>query len=288
MADPVNTISSFTARNKYMSANMQEILKKSLIAEKICAVDRSDTYTIQNPYGSTPTVSITALTGTYAVTAYTTTNDALTVNMEVKYGEHIYNFEQVISNFDLFAERADRLAYAVGQKIDYAIVNLLCEDGTGTYSTPSGGFTTASNWNKILSNLLTKWAGYSNIYNGMFLVVEAGDLSGIVEAQMTNGFSFADTALNNGFVKNQAGIDIYVVVDSTFANDTIGDSTVTNSGHRVAGIKNSATYAQPRGIQYEEKSVSGRTGKEIVVWGLFGFKLWTQMASMIIDITVTA
>ena len=286
MADPFNTISTFTARNKYMSANMQEILKAALIAEKICAVDRSDTYTIQNPYGSTPSVSITGLTGTYAVTAYTTTDDALTVNMEVKYGEHIYNFEQVISNFDLFAERSDRISYAVAQKIDYAIVNLLCEAGTGTYTTPTGGFSTAANWNKILSNLLTKWACYSNIYDGMFLVVEAGDLSGIVEAQMTNGFSFADAALNNGLVKNQAGIDIYVVIDSTFANATIGSTSVTNSGHRCAGIKRAATYAQPRGIQYEEKSVSGRTGKEIVVFGLFGFKLWTQMATMVIDITL--
>jgi len=288
MADPKNTLSTFTARNKYMSANMQEILKASLIAEKICAVDRSDTYTIQNPYGSTPSVSITGLTGTYAVTAFTTTNDALTVDMEVKYGEHIYDFERIISNFNMFAERSDRLSYSVSQKIDYAIVNLLCEAGSGTYSTLSGGFTTASNWNKILSNLLTKWAGYSNIYDGMFLVVEAGDLSGIVEAQMTNGFSFADAALNNGFVKNQAGIDIYVVIDGTFADDTIGTTSVTNSGHRVAGIKRAATYAAPRGVQYDEKKVSGRTGLEIVVWGTFGFKLWTQMAAMVIDITVTA
>lgn len=267
---------------------MQEILKAALIAEKICKVDRSDTHTIQNPYGSTPSVSITSLTGTYAITAFTTTDDALTVDMEVKYGEHIYDFNRIISNFDLFAERADRLAYSVALKIDYAIINLLTEAGTGTYSTPSGGFTTAANWNKILANLLTKWAGYSNVYNGMFLVVEAGDLSGIVEAQMTNGFSFADAALNNGFVKNQAGIDIYCVVGSTFADDTIGTTSVTNDGHRVAGIKGVATFAFPRGIQYEEKSVGEKTGKEIVTWGTFGFKLWTQMATMIIDITVTA
>jgi hypothetical protein len=39
-------------------------------------------------------------------------------------------------------------------------------------------------------------------------------------------------------------------------------------------------------MQYEEKSVSGKTGKEIVVFCLVGFKLWAQKASLIVDITL--
>ena len=42
----------------------------------------------------------------------------------------------------------------------------------------------------------------------------------------------------------------------------------------------------PEGMQYEEKPVTGKTGREIVVFGLVGFKLWSQKAGLIIDITL--
>jgi hypothetical protein len=51
-------------------------------------------------------------------------------------------------------------------------------------------------------------------------------------------------------------------------------------------VKGVSTYASPRGIQYEEKSVTLKTGKEIVVYGLVGFKLWAQQAGLVIDITL--
>jgi hypothetical protein len=39
-------------------------------------------------------------------------------------------------------------------------------------------------------------------------------------------------------------------------------------------------------MQYEEKSVTEKTGKEIVVFGLVGFKLWAQKAGLVVDITL--
>lgn len=286
--DTTNTISSFTYRNKYFQANLQQVLRKAMVAEAVCQVDRSDAYTIQNPYSSQPTVTLTALTGTYSASNYTTTNDALTVTEEAKYAEHIYQFESVMSNFNLFADRADNQAYAIAYAIDKYVVNALCEDGTGTYSTPSGGFTTASNINTICANLLSKVMGYAEVYKGLFLVIEAGDTVGFTIAGATNGYSFADGVLNNGFMTKYMGIDIYVVATSTFVDETIGTKTVTNSGHRVFGVKGVSTYAIPRGITYEEISVAGRTGKEVRAYGVFGFKLWTQKAGLVVDITVTA
>jgi hypothetical protein len=81
-------------------------------------------------------------------------------------------------------------------------------------------------------------------------------------------------------------VDIYVVRSGTFVSATLGTTTVTNSGHRVFGVKGVATYASPRGMQYEEKAVSGKTGREIVVFGLIGFKLWAQKAGLVVDITL--
>lgn len=281
-----NTIATRVYRDKYRSATLDQALRNRLVAEKICQVDRTNNMRIQNPYGSTPTATMQAIAGTYSVADFTTTDEALTVTDEVIVAEHIMDFQSLLSNFDLFAARTDIMTFKVAEKIDRFVLNNLCEDGTGTYTTPAGGFTTAANVNVIMSNLLSKVAGYSEAYNGLFLVIENTDVVGLVQAQATNGFNYADSALNNGFITNYMGIDIYVVRTGTFASETLGTTTYTNSGHRVFGVKNVATYAAPRGIKFEEKAVSGKTGMEVVVYGYVGFKLWYNYTDLIVDITL--
>lgn len=180
--------------------------------------------------------------------------------------------------------------YAVAYGIDYYVLNLMCEDATGTYTTPTGGFTTAGNINTIMANLNSKVAGYENNY-GTFIVIENTDLVGFAIAGATNGFSMADSTLKNGFMNNWMGTDIYVVRSGTFVTAAIGTrtggTTISNDGHRVFGVNKVATYASPRGMQYEEKSVSLKTGKEIVVFALIGFKLWEQKKALFVDITLS-
>lgn len=287
----MNTINTGTYgsswRAKYFSSNLQKVLRNALVAEKICNVDSSDSKYIHNPYSNQPTATVQAAAGTYAVSAWTITDDSLTVTDEVIFGEHVFNFEEVMNNYDLMSARMDEMAYTVAHQIDKFVINCLTEDATGTYTTPVGGFTTASNINTIMSNLISKVSGYADAYRGLFLVVENTDLPGVLQAAATNGFSFADAALNNGLVTSYMGVDIYVVRSGTFVSATIGTrSDLTNSGHRVFGVKGVSTYATPRGIQYEEKSVSGKTGKEIAVHGLVGFKLWAQKTDLVVDITL--
>lgn len=284
----MNTISSRGWRDKYRSTVMQQVLRSALVAEKICEVDRSDNYRIQNPYSGQPTAAVTAIAsaGTYSVSAWTQTDDTLTVTDEVAYGEHVFGFEQLLNNYDLFATRMEEQAFAVAERIDHFVLNKLCEDATGTYTTPAGGFTTAANINVIMANLISKVAGYADVYKGMFLVIENTDVVGFIQAQASNGFSFADAALKNGFMDTYMGVDIYVVRSGRFVDATIGSVTVTNSGHRVFGVKNVATYASPRGLDIMEKEVTGKTGKEIAVAAQVGFKLWAQKAGLVVDITI--
>ena len=281
-----NSLSTRTYRDKYRLATLEKALRNALIVEKICQVDRSDSKRIQSPYGSQPTATVSAITGTYDVSTYSTTDDTLTVTEEIKIAEHIYDFENILSSFDMFASRTDEQMYAVAYQIDYYVVNRLCEDGTGTYTTPTGGFTTPSNINVIMANLLSKVAGYADTYKGVFLVIENTDVVGFIQAQATNGFSYADAALNNGFMTNYMGVDIYVIRTGTFVDSTIGTEAVTNDGHRVFGVKGVATYAAPRGITFEEKPVTQKTGKEVVTFGYCGFKLWTPKAGLVVDITL--
>lgn len=281
-----NTIGTEVFRTKFRKAALETALRNGLVAEKICEVDRSENKTIKSPYQTAPTTVVQALTGTYTPAAFTITNDTLTITDEFVVSEHVYDFEATLSNFDLFAARTDDMTYSVMASIDSYVLNNILEDGTGTYTTPAGGFTTAGNINTIIANLASKVMGYAEAYNGMYLVIENTDVVGFMSAQMTNGFSYADAALKNGFMTSYGGVEIYVVRSGLFADATVGTKTFTNAGHRLFGVKNMCTYAAPRGIQIEEKSVSGKTGKEIAVYGYIGYKVWAPKASLTIDITL--
>lgn len=257
-----------------------------MVCEKICTVDNSDLKRIQNPYGSQPTATIQAVAGTYSVTAWTVTDDALTVTDEVIYSEQVFAFEEFFAIFDIAASRIDNMMYAVAFGIDKYVLNNLTANAGTTYTTPTGGFTTAANINTIMGNLQSKIAGYQDAYQGTFLVIENTDIVGFAIAGATNGFSVADSVLKNGYMNNWMGTDIYIIRSGTFVTATLGTTSVTNSGHRVFGVNKVTTYASPRGMQYDEKGVTGKTGKEIVVFGLVGFKAWIQKAPLIVNITL--
>jgi len=282
----MNTKSTYTYRRKYRLASLAVLLRNALVCEKICKVDRSEGKYIDSPYGSQPTTVVQDIVGTYATAAWTTTADTLEVTDEFVVAEHVYDFEEVLTAFDVMASRLDEQNYSVAAAIDSFVLNELCETGTGTYTTPVGGFNTAANINIIMSNLLSKVAGYESAYKGTYLVIENVDMPGFLQAQATSGFNFADKALNNGFFTNYMGVDIYVVRDGLFITDTVGTKTWTNDEHRVFGVKGTSTYAAPRTVRYDEKSVPAKTGKEIVTWGYIGFKNWAPKITLTVDITL--
>lgn len=267
-------------------------LRTALVAEKVCEVDRSDFKTLQAPYLTAPATVVQALAGTYTPNAVTTTDDTLTIADEVVVATHVFGFEDIISKFDLYAAFIEEQNFAVAKAIDKFVLNMILEEGTGAYTTPAGGFTTAANINVIMANLISKVAGYSETYKGLFLVIEDTDVPGFIQAQATNGFSYADAALNNGWMTSYMGVDIYVVRSGCFEDDATtsdsGSQTWTNSGHRLFGVKGVSTYAAPRGMQFEEKGVTGKTGMEIVTYCLVGARVWIPKRALIVDITLTS
>lgn len=286
----MNTIGTSTLsevwRIKYFKATLETNLRKALVCEKICTVDRSDSKYLSNPYGNQPSATVATIAGTYSVTAYTTTDDAISVTDQVTYAEHIYEFEQTLSRPDLYASRIDEMTYAVAWSIDYFVINKITDIATGTYDTPSGGFTTAANIPVIMSNLIAKVMGYSSSYKGLFLVIENTDVPGFIQAGAASGFSYADSVLNNGWMGSYMGVDLYVVRADTFATATIGTLSAVNSGHRLFGVKGEAVYLAPRGVQMEEKYVTQTTGKEIAVFGNVGAGIFTPKRTLLVDITI--
>jgi hypothetical protein len=281
-----NTIASRVYRDKYRSATLDTLLRGAMVSEAITSVDRSNNLRIQSPYSSTPTITVQALAGTYNVNDWTSTDDVLTVTDEFIVGEHIHDFQESLTQFDLFAARTEQMAFNVAKKIDEFVLNNLCEEGTGTYTTPAGGFATAANVNEIFANINSQVDGFADSYNGKYVVLENTDMVGLYQAGATNGFTFADNVLNNGRVGQWMGVDIYVVRTGTFTDATVGTTAWTNAGHRVAGVKNVATVALPGGTKTEEKMVSGKTGMEVATYGYVGFKLWAPKVTLTIDITL--
>lgn len=282
-----NTLSTYSLRHKYFQSNIQQVLRQSLVAVKICRVDNSELKTIENPYITASSPTIQAVAGTYSVSALTVSDDALSVDDEVVNPTHVFDFEMKTSNFDVMADFLDDLMYQTGKKIDQFVLNKILSQATGTYTTPEGGFTSDANIPVIMANLVSKWGGFaSGVASNPFLVIENTDLVGFAQTAVGSGFNYADSALNNGFKGQYMGVDVYVVRTGTFVTATLGTLSATNSGHRLAGISNLATFASPRGLSYEEKPVTLKTGKEVVAYGLVGAKVWTPHASMFIDITL--
>jgi hypothetical protein len=282
---------SLAYRKKLFAKTFQQILKRSLVANAICDISKSGEKYIANPRSYTPTAVVQALAGTYSVSGWTTTEDTLVVADEFIYGEHVFDFEKKLLDFDILADRMEKISYAIKAAMDIWAVNNLCEDGTGTYTTPAGGFTTPANWPVIIANLNSKLAGYSTyVSNGFYIVVEAGDTVGLMQYQFGSGFSYADAALNNGLIGHIGGFDVYVVLDGTFvdaaATTVSGTDTWTNAGHRVAGVKRTATWSNTD-ASWEEKGVAGKTGVEICGYAYGGLKVWYNAAALTIDITVT-
>lgn len=177
-----NTLSTKTLRDKYRLAMLDNALRVGLVAEKVCMVDRSDAKTIQSPYISAVSSTVQALAGTYSPAAVTTTDDTLTVADEVITATHIFDFESTLSNFDLFMSVNKEQVNSVVSAIDKFVVNNLCEDGTGTYTTPAGGFNTPANVSVILSNIISKVSGYADAMNGFYVIAENTDLTGIIQS----------------------------------------------------------------------------------------------------------
>ena len=89
-----NTIGTQVFREKYAMAKLASTLANNTVANEICKVDTSEAKVIKSPYGSAPSVTVQALTGTYSPADFTLTNDSLTVTDEFIVSEHIMDFRK--------------------------------------------------------------------------------------------------------------------------------------------------------------------------------------------------
>lgn len=285
-----NTIGTSTLsevwRINYVQSKLNLGLRTALVAEKVCAVDRSNSFYVANPYLTAASAAIATIAGTYSVSTATTTDDTLTVTDQVTYAIHLYEFERTLARADLYQSFVEDMGNAVAVIADKFVLNKVLDGATTSYSTPANGFA-AANIPQIIADLTGKVSGYNDsVGKGFFIVIESTELPGFIQAGMQNGFNFSDMTLNNGWGGSFGGVDVYVVRPSTFVDATIGTLSATNNGHRLFGVKGTAMYAMPGGVHYDEKKVTAKTGVEISCWINVGAKVWTPKAALLVDVTI--
>ena len=97
---------------------MAKLLRKKLVAEKVCKVDRTGQKYIDSPYGSQPSTTVQTIAGTYSTATFTLTDDGLTVTDEFIVAEHIYDFEETLTKFDVFKSRINELNSSAATALD--------------------------------------------------------------------------------------------------------------------------------------------------------------------------
>lgn len=282
-----NSISTETLREKYAMSRLDHNLRRRLVAAGVMKVDTTDNKIIECPFVTTDGAAIGALAGTYSVGDVTVTNDKLEVTEYVAEAVHIFDFETRFNDFDLFTGAIDEMTFNIGEKIDRFALNEVVDNAGVSIATPSGGFAQA-NIDNIFGDIAAAFTGYADAMNGVYLVIENTEVSGLVQNQVLTGFSYRDAVAKNGLAGEYMGVEIYVTRTGTFVDATVGTQTFTNANNRLAGVKNTATFANIRSGGYEEKMVSGKTGKEVVVYGYTGAKVWSTKANLTADVVLTA
>ena len=269
-----NTISSRTYRDVLRKESFQEYTKMALVAKEIAMEDTSGDKVIQNPYSSQPTPSVGAITGTYTVSDFTTTDESLSVADQVTIAERINDFEELLTKPNLFLDRTDKMTNAIAEEIDKYILDKLATGAGNTNVSVAGGFT-STNVIPTLASIVGELAGYSNFkLNGAYIVIGNSAVPAFIQAQIGNGFMMSDLAIKNGLFTNHAGVNIYVVRDDQLPTNTV-----------IAGISKQATWANPGGLRVQEKPVPLATATEVVYFAYIGAKVWSETADLTMNIS---
>lgn len=282
-----NSIATETLREKYAMSRLDHNLRRRALASAIFKVDSTDNKYVDNPYVTTSGATAEAIDGTYTLGDLTVTNDRFEVTEWVFDSVHIHDFENRFNDFDLFTSAIDEMTSNVSLMADKIALNKVADNAGINIATPSGGFAQA-NIGEIFGDIVAAFSGYSEAMAGVYVAIENTEVSGLVQSQILSGFTFADSALKNGLAGEHLGVEIFVTRTGTFVSATVGTGTYTNANVRLAGVKNTASFANIRNGGYEEKSVTLKTGKEVVVYGYVDAHVWATKANLTATVTLTA
>lgn len=286
---------------------VQQKLFTKLIGKSICDfIPMADGNTIHKPYHSdlsTGAYTRNPTSGGVLETDITTTDEYLTVatsryaSFFVDKLDNIQMFYKSLKG-DLMTEAAYRLAKDIDTAIfaEYANAGLSIDAGdVGGVAGQAVPLTitegATGNVADVVECAKAKLAGNDvDVEGGTFLIVDSVNAYKKLERYfMAHGYTVSDKALQYGYLKTIAGMDVYV--SNNLASSTISGTTAK---HWLAGKAGAITL----GIQ-EEASVdvienpaltdgTHKLGTKYVVSSLYGKKTFYWNAKKLVDIRVAA
>lgn len=238
-----NTIGT-TAQKMSSMARYQRKLMRSMVSNGISEMKVTTDKTIYNPNSSQSSrTDGSATTGqSYTASDYVLSADTLTVDRRAISAERIDPMDEMQSGDAIFADRYETQAYAVKTSIDQYVLNLpvsfsgvtdLDDSNLGSGSSGDPFDMTSSNVDTV-SGKITEQLLFQNaeMDRGTFIVLSPVGVNNVASFQQASGYSTADAALSNGFVKGVApiaGLDVYVSNNLTHSVVlTIGTNPTAN------------------------------------------------------------
>ena len=238
---------SLTALNKEVwTRKMQEILEKELVGMQICRTDLrsilSDGDTIHKPYRSEMRTADYTKGTAITVQDVTATDESLSVDTTKVVAFYVDNIDKVQNSYNTMSEFATDAQRKLNRAIDrivlkeYVSADSSVDDGDIGGTSGNSAVINSSNINRVFSSAGRKL----NVLNvgkaGRFAVISPSVLEQIQLYTAGKDTSFGDTALENGYVGNRFGFEIYVSNNLTNtarwtpANNPSNGGTITIAG----------------------------------------------------------
>jgi len=206
------------AYSEFFKQGVQDNSDKMLVSYGTSTVTTKNERVLHNRYNSTPVGSDGAAQLSYSVSDFTSTDDSLEVNRRATVAEHVDSIEQLQTNYDLIAERAERASYVVRDKIDQYVMNLpvafsgVANLDAGTF----GGGTsngvafqiTNTNADEVADDIIEAIdLNDGAIDKGRYWVVSPTILKRVANYMKNNGFGGSDEVIQNGFMTIQKNMN---------------------------------------------------------------------------------
>lgn len=222
----------------------QRKLMRSLVSNGITEMKVTTDKVLHNPYTSQASrTDGSATTGqAYTASDYTISDDTLTIDRRAISAERVDPMDQMQSGNEIMSDRYETQAYNIQNAIDQYILSIpVSFSGVTDLDDSNLGSGSAGNPFDMTSSNVNAVAGYTTeqllfqnaeMGKGAFIVLSPTGVNNVAAYQQASGFSYADAALNNGFVKGIApigGLDVLVSNNLTHSVVlTIGTNPTAN------------------------------------------------------------
>lgn len=220
----------------------------------------------------------------------TSTDDSISIDTVKTVPFYLDDTYEVSDYYDTMSEMTSSASYQIRDTIDQAVfanVDSGIEFDDGDLGGTDGSAIIASTGNVVsfFANA-RKTLGENNVEEegGFIAVINHAFAAIISQVATTQGFNFADAALNNGKIGNYMGFDLFVTNNLT--TETYGGKA--NTANMYVGKRGQIELIMQQTPRIKVVEREKLLGKNVFFWTKYGTGVWTRNKSRFLDCKVFA